>query len=242
MTEADWLASDDPQPMLGFLQGKATDRQLRLFAVACCRRMWHLLTDERGRRAVEAAERFAEGMADEAELRSANLCMEFDSATLEAAAFLASVRRYDRPSILFRYGIVDMTHLDRAAQMRVESICLSGFEFPTDAALAVARRTVAVDPPAEASAQAALLRCVFGNLYRPAVIDPDIVRWSDGTVVKIARAIHDDRAFDRMPVLGDALEDAGCRNPDILAHCRQPGPHTLGCWVIDSLLGEVEHW
>jgi hypothetical protein len=237
MTEAEWLNCTDPTPMLELLRGKGSDRQFRLFAVACCRRMWHLLPDERSRRAVEVAERFAEGTADEAELRSTNLCMEFNPATLESAAFLASVHRYDRPSTLHRYGIVDMAHLDEAARRRLESICLSGFQFPTDVAVAVARRAVAVDPPTEAATQAALVRCMFGNPFRPAVIDPPLVRWNDSTVVKIAQAIYDDRTFDLMPILADALEEAGCHDADILTHCRQPGPHAIGCWVIHSLLG-----
>jgi hypothetical protein len=237
MTEAEWFNCTDPTPLLELLRGGGSDRQFRLFAVACCRRMWHLLPDERSRKAVEVAERFAEGTAEEAELRSTTLGMEFDPATLESAAFLAAVRRYDRPSTLFYYGIVDMTHLDEAAQRRLESICLSGWQFPADVAVAVARRARAVDPPTEAAAQASLVRCVFGNPFRPAAIDPALLGWDGGTVVKIARGIYDERAFDRLPVLGDALEDAGCADADVLAHCRQPGPHAIGCWVIDSLLG-----
>jgi len=60
-----------------------------------------------------------------------------------------------------------------------------------------------------------------------------------GTVIKLAQAIYDDRAFDRLPILADALEEAGCTNIDILEHCRVPGPHVCGCWVVDLLLSEV---
>jgi hypothetical protein len=67
-------------------------------------------------------------------------------------------------------------------------------------------------------------------------IAPAWAAWNDATVVKLAQAIYDDRAFDRMPILADALEEAGCHDADIRTHCRQPGPHALGCWVIDSIL------
>jgi hypothetical protein len=58
---------------------------------------------------------------------------------------------------------------------------------------------------------------------------PSWLSWNDGTVVKMAQAIYDDRAFDRLPILADALEDAGCSDADILAHCRSEGPHVRGC-------------
>src|SRR4051812_25309139 len=63
MTDAEWRAFSDPRPMLDFLRGRASDRKLRLFAVACCRRLWALLPDERCRSALEIAERFADGLA-----------------------------------------------------------------------------------------------------------------------------------------------------------------------------------
>jgi hypothetical protein len=91
---------------------------------------------------------------------------------------------------------------------------------------------------AEGNTQADLVRYLFGNPFRPVTIDPAWLTWNDGTVVKLAEAIYDERAFDRMPILADALEEASCTNADILAHCRQPGEHVRGCWVVDLLLGK----
>jgi hypothetical protein len=82
-----------------------------------------------------------------------------------------------------------------------------------------------------------LLREIFVNPFRPVAVDPSWLRWHDGTVAKVATTIYEERAFDRLPVLADALEEAGCRNADILNHCRQPGPHVRGCWVVDLLTG-----
>jgi len=78
-----------------------------------------------------------------------------------------------------------------------------------------------------------ILRDIFGNPFRPLTIDP---RWLTPTVVSVANGIYSDRAFDRLPILADALQDAGCDNADILHHCRSDGPHGRGCWVIDLLL------
>ncbi|OAI50591.1 hypothetical protein AYO44_17675 [Planctomycetaceae bacterium SCGC AG-212-F19] len=82
---------------------------------------------------------------------------------------------------------------------------------------------------------AEILRCIFGSLpFRSVTITPS---WLTTNVVSLAQAIYDERAFDRMPILADALEDAGCDNADVLNHCRQPGEHVRGCWVVDLLLG-----
>lgn len=79
-----------------------------------------------------------------------------------------------------------------------------------------------------------LFRCVMGNPFRPVSADP---RWFTSTVVALAEGIYQERAFDRMPILADALEDAGCDHADVLTHCRQPGEHVRGCWVVDLLTG-----
>jgi hypothetical protein len=84
--------------------------------------------------------------------------------------------------------------------------------------------------------QGELLQDVFGNPFRPAAIDTAWTAWEGGAVRKLAQTIHDERAFDQMPVLGDALEDAGCRERQILQHCRQRGRHVRGCWLLDRLL------
>jgi len=83
-----------------------------------------------------------------------------------------------------------------------------------------------------------LVHDIFGNPFRPVALDPSWLAWNDGAIPKLAQAIYDERAFDRLPILADALEEAGCSNQDILGHCREPGPHIRGCWIVDLLLGK----
>lgn len=89
---------------------------------------------------------------------------------------------------------------------------------------------------AEPGRQAAMLRDIFGNPFRPALLDPS---WRTETVVALARGIYEERAFDRLPILADALQESGCDNADLLDHCRGPSSHVPGCWVVDLLLGKV---
>jgi hypothetical protein len=86
--------------------------------------------------------------------------------------------------------------------------------------------------------EAALLRCIFGNPFHLIAVDPSWMTWNDSTVVKVAQATYGERAFDRMPILADALEESGCTNQDILAHCRSGGEHVRGCRVVDLVLGK----
>ncbi|WP_246173516.1 hypothetical protein [Limnoglobus roseus] len=83
--------------------------------------------------------------------------------------------------------------------------------------------------------QVHIYRDIFGNPFRPVTFFPS---WLTPTSVAIATGIYDDRAFDRLPILADALQDAGCEDADILGHCRGDGPHVRGCWVIDGVLGK----
>jgi hypothetical protein len=85
-------------------------------------------------------------------------------------------------------------------------------------------------------AQAGLLRCIFGNPFRPVALDPAWLVWRSGTIPRLAQAIYDERAFDRLPVLADALEEAGCTDADLLGHLRLPAVHVRGCFAVDAVL------
>ena len=80
-----------------------------------------------------------------------------------------------------------------------------------------------------------LFRDLFGNPFRPVTFLP---AWRTDTAVTLARQMYDAREFSAMPILADALQDAGCDDPDILDHCRREGPHVRGCWVVDLVLGK----
>ena len=231
VTEREWLECTDPQAMLHFLQGKASDRKLRLFAVACCRQIWHLLTDERSRQAVEVTERFADEQADLAELTMAQ----------EAAYFVfhRAVNRHGVQLFADSAAASASAPVAGAAGWWVEEP-----ENTKDAAWAAAlvtgRQTSNVArllrDSYEDRRQTSFIHCIFGPLpFRPVPID---LAWRTPAVTALAQAIYDERAFDRLPILADALEDAGCMNADIIGHCRGPAPHTRGCFVIDLLVGK----
>ncbi len=200
MTEADWLTVADPDPMLVFLRGKADDRKLRLFAVGCCREVWPQLTDERSRRSVEVAERFADGRATGRELATA--CRDAMKAT----------RRRAFPAAWAAYWT--------CKRLIAETVW----------------NAAAAASDAGERGQAHLLREIFGNPFRPIVVLPSWLTWNDGAVRKIARAIYDGRNFGDLPILADALEDAGCMDADLLAHCRQRAEHVRGCFAVDGLI------
>jgi hypothetical protein len=86
--------------------------------------------------------------------------------------------------------------------------------------------------------QRALLVDIFGNPFRSSALDGSWLRWNDATVARIARGVYEERAFDRLPILADALLDAGCDDEELIQHCRGEGPHVRGCWAVDLMLGK----
>jgi hypothetical protein len=95
---------------------------------------------------------------------------------------------------------------------------------------------MAIADAAEHRTHAELTRCVFGNPFRPVTFDP---AWRTSTVLSLASQMYESRDFSAIPILADALQDAGCDNADILNHCRDAGQvHVRGCWVVDLVLGK----
>jgi hypothetical protein len=222
MIEQEWLDCADPKAMLDHFCGKSVSkRKLRLFTVARCRNSWHLLSDERSRQAVEVGERFADGLATEEELvvtqaaAAAAIAGAKAATAAHTAAFYASGLIVSIPS-------PSITFADTAI----------GSEFKAADQDGVTQRT------AEELWQVSVLRDIFGNPFRTVAITSNWLTWNDCTVRRIAQAIYDERAFDRMPILADALEDAGCTDRAILDHCRGEGQHVRGCWIVDLILGK----
>jgi hypothetical protein len=213
MTEAEWLACIEPGPMLDYLRREVSPRKLRLLTCACCRRLWDSLS-EAARQSVEVAERFADRQASARELKAAQgpyySAFRPDNSANFAARPSQSFRRYVRAVFLHARRSVGQMASDRQAAEASEVV-----------------------------AQVELIREVFGNPFRPVTIHPVWLGWNGGTVRKIAQGIYEERAFDRLPVLADALEEAGCTDADVLAHCRSPKPHARGCWLVDALLAKT---
>jgi hypothetical protein len=88
--------------------------------------------------------------------------------------------------------------------------------------------------------QVVLLQDIFGPLlFRPIRFDPASLAWKGGMIYCIAQGIYNDRTFDQLPIVADALEEAGCQEQSILDHLRSPGPHVRGCWPLDLILGRA---
>jgi hypothetical protein len=232
VNEDEWLASIHPGLMLPFLWDRVqpSDRKLRLFACACCRRIWHLLTDERSQRAVRVAELFADTLATAEELKTA----EEDA----WAVWEADLER-ESPGRGMLDGLGDSYPFSAAAYNAAIQPRWWGA-----APAFVAPYQIILDGSslAEGADQCVLVRDIFGNPFRPVTINP---AWLTPTVESLAQAAYDERLLpageldrDRLAILADALEDAGCDDDTILNHLRQPGSHVRGCWALDLLLGK----
>jgi hypothetical protein len=258
MTEAEWLECDNPYQMLIDLHTQWYEkrvgeprRSLWLFGCACCRRIWHYLEDDRGKIAIEVMERYADGLATAEELKRAGDAVEaaFCGATEAARREATSEQEFVQFTGVPSYQAIEATAL---AVGRNPGRILPRWNWYGRAMLVADTSRLAVlmaagevgkepkpNTHAEVRAQHTLLRDCLGNPFRPFTPDPALRRWNDSTIPRIAQAIYDDRAFDRLPILADALEEAGCTDAGILAHCRGAGPHVRGCWTIDLLLGNV---
>jgi len=221
MTEDEWLACDDPSAMLEFLQEKITKRKCLLFACACERRLWERPDCEREK--VEATERYADGQGSADDVLAALETIGIDGVTLE------SVTDMD-PLDWAEYGARDSAEF-AANVAQTEPIEDAEDERAWGAAFT-----------AETTVQAALLRDVVGNPFSA----QSVARaWLMSTVESLAEAAYNERNASsgeldpqRLAVLADALEEAGCSDEAILSHLRSHGTHVRGCWAVDLVLGK----
>jgi hypothetical protein len=228
MTEEEWRECRDPRKLLGYLHRTASERKRRLFAAACCRRVWHLLGDRRSRFAVVTAERYADGRATRAELSRAE-----EEANDAFAAARDDEREVARLAANAVYAVtcagVGWDFARCAAEEAVEAVGVA------------AREEMSAAKVIEVSAQLALLRCVFGNPFWAVEAEP---AWRTQTVMALAQAAYEERELPagtldpaRLAVLADALEEGSCTAGELLGHLRGPGPHVRGCWPVDLILG-----
>jgi hypothetical protein len=258
MTEEKWLANTDPGVMVKSLAGllrktkafprkDAQFRRYRLFGVAACRRLWPLL-HANNRRAVELSEEYAETSNKTLLLDAVRV---FCSGNPDAVA-LASHGIEHYPDMGAMYRSWARSEADQAVQHVVNSRAPVAARAHFRALRALGSQESAdqldgrIEPlrpigtcpqsAREASVQVCLLRDIFGNPFRPVAFDP---AWRTDTAVSLAKGMYESRDFGAMPILADALQDAGCDSADILDHCRDAGgPHVRGCWVVDLVLGK----
>jgi hypothetical protein len=237
LTEAAWLGTPDPQEMLVHLGEGADSRKLRLFACGCVRQVWQWEDDPVSLRAVPAAERFADGLLDRAELDSVLVrawgqgCAALRAPGWETVrATLAAVLTGPPPGTWSRAAAVARRAATFLLGLRSEDDEDSPRPWPSRGPewKTVTKR------------QADLLREIFGHPFRRLRVDPAWLEANDGCVVRLARGLHVGRDFEALPILADALEEAGCEQADILGHLRSGGPHALGCWALDPFLARGE--
>jgi hypothetical protein len=266
MTESDWLQEDDPHLMIQFLHEERThfrtrwlgwmagprryqvsERKWRLFYCACCRRIEHLLPVDESRLLLDVAECYADGKASEDELGHAvavsRIACEQNRTQRGFEGVAWPWHESEAVNAIARFHRSDeqgrLATLRAAARAWASAVFVERFRSAPPTLPEIQLQT---EPSWEAeqgeehARQAALLRDVLGNPFRVPVLDPAWGAWEAGTVVRIARSIYEERRFENLPILADALEDAGCGDEAILDHCRSATEHVRGCWLMDLIL------
>jgi hypothetical protein len=220
VTEQDWRLSADPQAMLDLVGPSLSERRLQLLLCAGLGHVLDARTPGRTRQALDTVARFADGLASDKELLDAR------SRAWEAATsfWVQQARSHAllSPEQARRHTLL-VTAANATARRRDDLLRA------LDGGL---RRAIQDD-----AWLAGLLREVVGNPFRPVACDPAWLLWGGKAPAQLAQGVYQEGAFDRLPVLADALEEAGCADPEILGHRRQGGGHVHGSWGLELLLG-----
>jgi hypothetical protein len=238
MTADEWETSNDAIEMLRAVRGRwrnqdALRRRLTRYYIACARALSPLIPQDASRRAIEVKERHLDGSATDDELSRA----EWNA---EAAAFFLDYNC--DPEVIEQWGravdalppavLAEIIHTDDARVLRSRTLLARAAYF-VDSVVCYPYCNLKRPSPEHAPVLSApLLRCVFANPLRPVTFE---ARWRTADVMGLARGIYEEREFDRLPLLGDALMDAGCQDEQVLGHCQSEG-RVRGCWVVDLVL------
>lgn len=240
MTDAEWAECDDPKALLGDLPATLPRRKLLLFAVACCRRLGTAVTGPEMQRLLAASEAHADGEIDAIRYRK-----EVNLAILSHSRSPSNKgRNHPDRAPLVALGLLVVTFENRFSRIGTG---LSGHDLAAvrkalkDLLVQLAHQgkqggTTSAFDDARAREQrhlAAVLRDVVGPRSASADVAP--LARDDRTVAGLLAGVVADAAYDRLPILADALEDAGCADGELLRHLRGPGPHFRGCWAVDVL-------
>jgi hypothetical protein len=248
VTETEWFNATNPYDMLSAYKLKTdSDRKIWLFSVACLRSIWHLLTDERSRKVVEATEEFADGRVSLDNLRLAHdvFYRAYEDEEVKDGALGNTHEAVQNVCFVGPHAAISVS---RAAADAVGAAASESVPAPTPGGWSAAKTDAWESARAsERAYQANLLRDIFGPLpFRQVAIDPTWLRWNSGVVAHLAEAVYEERCppdysfdYSRLGILADALEDAGCSDSELLGHLRGPFIHVRGCWVIDLLLGKT---
>ncbi|AMV27479.1 hypothetical protein VT84_23970 [Gemmata sp. SH-PL17] len=227
MIEEEWLTCGDPIPMLNSLERATSKRKLRLFACACCYRILPHLRLAESRTALKMNEQYADGEVPLTDLLSvARLHRNVVGSNrftavgaVECAVGLDYTYGQLLPALVCAIGAASNAAWVAAGVLEDKG------QRPTAKERAQKSREDAV--------QTEFVRDIFGNSFEPIIFSPS---WRTSTAVALASQMYKARDFSAMPILADALQDAGCDRADMLDHCRGPGPHVRGCWVADLVL------
>lgn len=244
MTEAKWLKCSNIWELTEFLHERQDERRLRLFAYACSQRFLSEQSEEIFHRALKAVERRAEGNCSDEELQEIHRIIldrinDLESTLRNAEGIIVSNQRLSIANAFLCAVSPHFTRKEVSAGI-VSTIGSLVFYVRSSVAAPVWELTQSREETdkieeAESVFQVSLVKELFGNPFRSAAFSPES---RTDTAVALARQMYDSRDFSAMPILADALQDAGCDNDDILNHCRGEGPHVRGCWVVDLVLGK----
>jgi hypothetical protein len=238
MSETIWTTASEPPRLLSLLGEEASPRKLRLFACACCRQLGSRLSDE-ARTHVDHCERFADGEATFRALQGSDVVLGRRQTETQQALLhqVPSMLEMERESILAALRCLSGRSAYQVAINTAYAVRSIGGRVTAFGGRVTASGSFTPDLDGERNArndQAKLLRDIFGNPFRPIPIGPA----PNDPIRRLAQLIYDERRVDHLPILADALEEAGCTSESVLGHCRSAGPHVRGCWVVDALLGK----